>query len=250
LFFYKRTKKMYSSINFYLLLPVEIPDVKGRYNYHFWRPSKGSRDTMEKRRRPPSKNRWEDHYSKKARKENFPARSVYKLQEIQSRHRVIRKNDRILDLGCAPGSWLVYAAGQTGDKGAVVGVDLKKVSIPLPANAAVFAGDILDMESDLMKALGADFNLVMSDMAPATSGNKHVDSARSFNLCEAALDTAINLLVPGGRFICKIFQGEDFKAFTDQVDSHFTQHKIFKPKSSRKASKEIFIIGFGKKTGG
>jgi 23S rRNA (uridine2552-2'-O)-methyltransferase len=86
----------------------------------------------------------------------------------------------------------------------------------------------------------------LSDMAPATTGSKHVDAARSFALCEKALELALTLLLPGGRFVCKIFQGEDFKAFTDRARKHFDLLKIFKPQSSRKASKEIFVIGLGR----
>ena len=92
-----------------------------------------------------------------------------------------------------------------------------------------------------------EFNVILSDMAPATTGSKHVDSARSYNLCQAALSIAQTLLRPGGSFVCKIFQGEGFKEFSDSVRSIFRSHKIFKPQASRKASKEIYIIGLGKK---
>jgi 23S rRNA (uridine2552-2'-O)-methyltransferase len=92
---------------------------------------------------------------------------------------------------------------------------------------------------------GNRFNVVLSDMAPATSGNKAMDAARSFQLCQAALRVADMVLQPGGSFMCKIFQGEEFKEFSDAVRSRFKRHKIFKPQSSRKESKEIFIIGMG-----
>ena len=93
--------------------------------------------------------------------------------------------------------------------------------------------------------LGNRFNVVLSDMAPATTGNKALDAARSFQLCQAALSIAEMVLQPGGSFICKIFQGEEFKEFSDVVRSRFKRHKIFKPRSSRKESKEIFILGMG-----
>lgn len=193
------------------------------------------------------KGRWQDHYSRRAKKEQFPARSVYKLKEIQKKFRLINKGDNVLDLGCFPGSWLLYAADLTGGEGRVVGIDLKPVTLKLPPHAKVFPGDILSMDADFFKSLGNDFNLVISDMAPATTGNKHVDSARSYHLCRAALSIAQTVLLPGGAFVCKIFHGEDFTLFKDAVKSAFTKHKIFKPQSSRKASKEIFIIGLGKK---
>ena len=192
-------------------------------------------------------NRWQDHYSRRAKKEKFPARSVYKLQEIQRKYNLIKKGDKVLDLGCFPGSWLLLAAKLTGAGGQVVGVDLQPVSIEIPSNARVYKADILSINDEFFRSEGQDFNIIISDMAPATSGSKHVDSARSFNLCQAALSIAQNMLIPGGSFVCKIFQGEDFKAFSDSVKSSFNKTRIFKPQSSRKASREIYIIGLGKK---
>ena len=192
-------------------------------------------------------NRWEDHYSRRAKKERFPARSVFKLQEIQSKHHLIKKGDKVLDLGCAPGSWLLYAANLTGNKGHVVGIDLKPVTEKVPPHVRIYSGDILSLDDRFFESLGKNFNVVVSDMSPATTGNKHVDSARSYNLCQAALSIAQTLLIPGGSFVCKIFQGEDFKEFSESVRSIFRSHKIFKPQASRKASKEIYIIGLGKK---
>jgi 23S rRNA (uridine2552-2'-O)-methyltransferase len=185
---------------------------------------------------------WQDHYSQQAKKERFPARSVYKLEEIQKKHRLIKKDDRVLDLGCAPGSWLLYTAELTGPKGRVIGVDLKPVTIQLTSHIKIITADVstLDIES-----LGKDFSVVLSDMAPATTGHKAVDAARSYNLCETALNIAQSILLPGGSFVCKIFQGPDFNLFLDAVRAGFKGLKIFKPQSSRKASKEIYIIGLG-----
>jgi 23S rRNA (uridine2552-2'-O)-methyltransferase len=191
-------------------------------------------------------NRWEDHYSRKAKKEHFPARSVYKLKEIQRKHNLIKKGDRILDLGCSPGSWLLYSAELTGKDGEVVGVDLKPVSIAVPPHTKTYRFDILSHEKMHLESIGNYFNVVLSDMAPATTGNKNVDSARSYNLCQAALSIAKAKLISGGFFVCKIFQGEDFKIFSNSVRECFNAHRIFKPQSSRKASKEIYIIGLGK----
>jgi 23S rRNA (uridine2552-2'-O)-methyltransferase len=183
---------------------------------------------------------WQDHYSQQAKKERFPARSVYKLEEIQKKHRLIKKGDRVLDLGCAPGSWLLYAAKLTGPKGRVIGVDPKPVSILLSSHIKIISADIfvLDIES-----IGKGFNVVLSDMAPATTGHKGVDAARSYNLCETALNIAQSILLPGGSFVCKIFQGPDFNLFLNAVRAGFKGLKIFKPQSSRKASKEIYVIG-------
>ena len=188
------------------------------------------------------KKQWQDHYTRQAKKENFPARSVYKLQEIQQKHRLIKKGDKILDLGCSPGSWLQYAAKLTGDKGRVIGIDLKPAKIQAAPNIEIITGDVFELDTG---SLGSDFNVVMSDMAPATTGHKAVDAARSAGLCEAALEIARSVLRPGGAFVCKIFQGPDFNQFVDSVRASFDKQKVFKPKSSRKASKEIFVIGIG-----
>ncbi len=191
--------------------------------------------------------KWEDHYTQRAKKERFPARSVYKLQEIQEKYDIIKKGDRILDLGCSPGSWLLYAAELAGNKGMVTGIDLKPVTVKIPSNVRVYTGDILSMNDDRPEFAGKDFNVVLSDMAPSTTGIKDVDAARSFNLCEAAFSIAQKMLLPGGSFVCKIFQGEDFESFSDSIKAGFNKRKIFKPQSSRKASREIYIIGTGKK---
>jgi len=183
---------------------------------------------------------WQDHYSQQAKKERFPARSVYKLEEIQKKHRLIKKGDTVLDLGCAPGSWLLYAAKLTGPKGRVIGVDLKPVSIQVSPHIKIISADVFTLD---IESLEKDFNVVLSDMAPATTGHKAVDAARSYNLCETALKIAQSILLPGGSFVCKIFQGPDFNLFLDAVRAGFKGLKIFKPQSSRKASKEIYVIG-------
>ncbi|MBI5552019.1 MAG: RlmE family RNA methyltransferase [Desulfobacterales bacterium] len=198
------------------------------------------------RKKGAKSNQWQDHYTRQAQKEHYPARSVFKLAEIQKKHRIIARGDRVLDLGCAPGSWLLFAAQQTGPSGTLVGVDLTPVTEPMPANVRTVAGDIYELCPSSDAILGAGFQVVLSDMAPATTGDKGGDAARSFQLCQAALAVADALLLPGGHFVCKIFQGEDFKTFCDQVKTRFDRMDIFKPQSSRKASREIFIIGLGK----
>jgi 23S rRNA (uridine2552-2'-O)-methyltransferase len=199
------------------------------------------------KRKASKRNDWEDHYTRRAKREKFPARSVYKLQEIQKKYRLIRPGNRVLDLGCAPGSWLLYAAGIVGERGQVAGIDLKPVSIALPLNALIYTGDILHPGEELKDSLGKSYHVVLSDMAPNTTGNKAVDAARSFDLCETALNLANEVLYPGGSFVCKIFQGERFREYSNRVKIYFQQQKIFKPQSSRKASKEIYILGIGKK---
>ena len=202
---------------------------------------------MKQRGSKSDPNRWADHYTRKAQKEDYPARSVYKLQEIQEKTRLLRKGDRVLDLGCSPGSWLLYAAKIVGEGGRVAGVDLKPITTALPPNAKAYIGDLTNLDDELSEVLGTGYNAVLSDMAPDTTGNKNVDAIRSAGLAETALHIACQRLVKGGGFACKIFQGSDFEAFVNQVRAEFVKVKIFKPKSCRKASKEIYVIGFGKK---
>ena len=188
-----------------------------------------------------------DFYSQRAKKAKYSARSVYKLDEIQKKYRLIRSGDAVLDLGCAPGSWLQYAADITGKKGRIAGIDLKAVTADLPDHVRVYTGDVLEMDEELKASVGKDYDLVMSDMAPSTTGKKNVDAARSYVLCEAALDIAQQVVKPGGRFVAKIFQGEDFEDFITSVRLQYDTRKIFKPQSCRKDSKEIYVIGMGKK---
>ncbi len=189
-------------------------------------------------------NAWDDdHYTRLAKKENYPARSVYKLKEIQHKTAIIKKGYKILDLGCAPGSWLLYAAEVTGHTGTASGIDLKPVTVSLPTNARAFVGNIFRYD---FTPLNPPFDLIISDMAPSTTGRKDVDAARSYELSIAALDAAAVLLRPGGSFVCKIFQGSGFDSFVATVKKKFKTQKIFKPQSCRKESKEIYIIGIGK----
>ena len=190
---------------------------------------------------------WADHLTEKAKSQGYPARSIYKLEEIQNKFKVIRKGDTVLDLGCAPGSWMLYAAKQVSDQGRVFGIDLKAVEIKLPENITAIQDNILKLENPDFISDVDGFNTVMSDMAPATTGRKDVDALRSFELCRMALDVALKNLRTNGNFICKIFQGNEFKAFEKEVKTAFRECKIFKPESCRKQSKEIYIIAKGKK---
>jgi 23S rRNA (uridine2552-2'-O)-methyltransferase len=142
---------------------------------------------------------------------------------------------------------LLYAAELTGKRAGVLGIDLKAIHIKLPPQAKVLTADILTIDRAWLdeQKLGNRFNVVLSDMAPATTGSKGLDAARSFQLCQTALNIAEMVLKPGGSFMCKIFQGEEFKEFSDIVRNRFKRYKIFKPRSSRKESREIFVVGLG-----
>lgn len=185
---------------------------------------------------------WEDHLTRRARAENYPARSIYKLKEIQEKFQIIKKDDVVLDLGCAPGSWLLYASQQAGPNGRVFGIDIQAVDVDLPLNVTVIQKDILEMTEDPFFEQVSGCRVVLSDMAPATTGRKDVDAFRSFELCRMALEAADRILAAKGHFICKIFQGNEFSQFEKQVRQRFADCRIFKPESCRKQSKEIYII--------
>jgi len=201
-------------------------------------------------RRNPRGRQQPDYYAKRAKQEHFPARSVYKLQEIQKKFALIRKGQRVLDLGCAPGSWAKFAAGITGPEGRVIGIDQKPVTEKLPGHVSVLNEDVLALAEAPQRCealVDGPVDVVLSDMAPSTTGKKDVDAARSYHLSRAALAIAGQVLAPGGAFACKIFQGEDFEGFMAEVKAGFQTCKTFKPRSARKESKETYVIGVGKK---
>lgn len=189
---------------------------------------------------------WHDYYSKRARREGYPARSVYKLEEIQKKFRIFKKGGKVLDLGCCPGSWLLFASRIVGAKSLVVGVDITPLTLRLPSNVRFVQHDVLAWNESFLEAVGTNFETVLSDIAPSTTGTKFVDAQRSLELSESALAISDRVLRPGGSFVCKIFHGCDFKSFSDMVRRSFGRIAHFKPKSSRKASKEIYIIGLEK----
>ncbi len=200
-----------------------------------------------KKKKGSKQNQWADHLTQRAKAENYPARSVYKLEEIQKKFRVMKPGDQVLDLGCAPGSWLLYAAKQVSSQGRVFGIDLQKIEIQLPDNVIAIKDNILALDNETFLNQDKGFHIILSDMAPATTGRKDVDTFRSFELCSMALDVARKSLLARGNFVCKIFQGNDFKKFEKDVKLAFKEYRVFKPESCRKQSKEIYIIAKGKK---
>jgi len=188
-----------------------------------------------------------DFYSKKAKKEKFPARSVYKLEEAQKKYKFIRRGDSVLDLGCYPGSWSLYASEIVGPKGVVVGVDLKQADYsPREEGGPIhwICQDITKPELiPLIRKIRPLFRVLVSDLAPGTSGNRWVDAQRSLDLVNTTLSLAEVLLLNGGHYMCKVFQGEDFPAFVKEVEKRFAVVKVIKPKSSRVESREVFVLG-------
>jgi 23S rRNA (uridine2552-2'-O)-methyltransferase len=185
-----------------------------------------------------------DYYFHQAKKQNYAARSVFKLEEIDQRFRILRSGQKILDLGAAPGSWSQYAAERVGKTGRVLGIDLQQIRLTLP-NAVFITADMRQANlPEIMAANGIapPFDAVLSDMAPKTTGIRVTDQVRSTELCELALATAEKYLRPGGAFVCKMFHSEDFESFRDKLRARFARVEILRPKSTRQGSKEVFFI--------
>ncbi|HTR54379.1 MAG TPA: RlmE family RNA methyltransferase [Kofleriaceae bacterium] len=199
-----------------------------------------------------------DRFHQKAKREGYLARAVYKLAELDDRFEIFTPGQRVLDLGCAPGSWLQYARSKVGERGVLVGIDRAWPSATRGggdtgrtalrghvAGARVIAGDVMTIDpAELLGELAA-FDVVLSDMAPDTSGVRSLDQARSEALFERALELATALLAPGGTFVGKLFQGPDFKKLVDTVRARFATGKTAKPESSRQISIEQYVIGKG-----
>jgi 23S rRNA (uridine2552-2'-O)-methyltransferase len=185
-----------------------------------------------------------DAFFKKAREAGFAARSVYKLEEIDRKLRLLRSGDRVLDLGCRPGSWLQYALKVVGPHGAVVGIDRDPLPQPIPGARVLVADLYTAADGELLGELKA-FDVVLSDMAPNTTGIRATDQARSAALVEEALARAERLLAPGGAFVAKIFQGPDFETIRKRMATRFSDVRILKPEGSRAQSIEIYLAGKG-----
>lgn len=185
-----------------------------------------------------------DHFSKRAKKEGRPARSIYKLEAIDKKVGLLRKGIRVLDLGCSPGSWIQYAAERVGSGGWVLGYDLKPVEVSLPAHAEARIGDAFELDPT---ELGGKFRVLMSDMAPATSGDHGTDALRSAALVERALDVAELHLERGGHVVLKILEGRDVPAIVDRMRITFEKVQRIRPEATRKHSTEIFLVGLGKR---
>ncbi len=184
-----------------------------------------------------------DEYVKKAQKEGYRCRAVYKLIEIIDNNQIITKGDRVLDLGAAPGGWSQVSAKIVGKNGQVIASDILPIEeIP---GVDFLQGDFTELlvyEELLSMTKGQKMNTVLSDMAPNMSGQLSVDQPKSMYLAELALDMAIKTLTPNGHFIVKVFQGSDFDAYVQIIRQTFKKISIKKPKASRPRSKEVYLL--------
>jgi len=197
-----------------------------------------------------------DFFTQKAKKEGYPARSVYKLQEIDEKFKLLQKGFFVLDLGCAPGSWLLYIGNKVSMTGKVVGVDILDLNIK-PLNNTVFikkdvlSDDFFDIfsrppRSGSFPTSGVGrFNVVVSDMAPNTTGLLELDVANCLELTQRALEISIEVLAKNGNFVCKIFEGPGTDNFVKETKKYFQMVKRYRPQAVRRGSKEFYLIAKG-----
>ncbi len=209
---------------------------------------------------PWQRDRKQDAFYRKAKSEGYRARSAYKLQQLNDKFRIIRSGDVVVDLGAAPGGWTQVVVELIGDKGIAIGVDLDPIK---PVLGATFIRGDMTKDRTVEKVLdrieeragertaeeGRRVDVVVSDMSPHITGNYSVDQARSAYLCGHALDFAEKVLRPGGNFVAKIFEGEDFGSFRDRLKERFRQIKTFSPPASRKESSEVYLVAKGFRVG-
>jgi len=178
-----------------------------------------------------------DFYTRKSREEGYYARSAYKLKQINKKYNIIKKGDEVLDLGCSPGGWIQASLEIVSKNGYVMGIDIADVK-------KIEAKNFEFIKSDIHKTdLKRNFDAVLSDMAPRTTGMRDLDQERSYDLAKQALKTAKKHLKSGGNFLCKIFQGLRYNEFMNEVRKNFESIKTVKPKASKKQSKEMYVVG-------
>ncbi|HYZ34002.1 MAG TPA: RlmE family RNA methyltransferase [Crenalkalicoccus sp.] len=186
-----------------------------------------------------------DPYVRAAREQGLRSRAAFKLDELDQRFRLLRPGARVVDLGAAPGGWTQVAARRVGERGRVVALDLLPMD-PVPG-ATVLQGDFQDAaaEAAVIAALDGPADLVLSDMAPNTTGHAATDHLRIMALAELALDFALRVLAPGGAFVAKVFQGGSERALLEILKRRFAVVRHAKPPASRKDSAELYVVATG-----
>jgi 23S rRNA (uridine2552-2'-O)-methyltransferase len=187
-----------------------------------------------------------DYYRSRARAEGYVARAVYKLKEVDEKYHLIKPGQRVLDLGCSPGSWLQYIASRVGPGGLVVGVDAAPLAIEVAPPLYFVPGEITSIDFGTIIALSPIFDVVLSDLAPKTTGIRQVDQQRSLELASLAWEWARRLLRTGGHFLVKIFEGPDTATLAAVLKRNFSSFRSIKPAGSRPASREIYLLGLKK----
>lgn len=187
-----------------------------------------------------------DFWAQKAKKEGYPARSVYKLQEIDEKFRLFRKGIRVLDIGAAPGSWSLWVLKKLAGSGFLSAVDLSPLGMKPPFDNFMFIqGDLYDASVREALVAKGPYNLVISDAAPATTGNRLVDQGASESIVEAVIEYGLGALAPGGALVAKIFQGGAERELIDRLKTSFAQARAFKPQACRSESFETYLVATG-----
>ncbi len=216
-------------------------------------PARGSAKKLTRRAgRRAGETRWlerqiNDPYVGLAKKRGLRSRAAFKLEEIDAREKLLRPGLQVVDLGAAPGGWSQIASGRVGDQGTVIAIDLQEID-PI-TGVTILRGDFLTSEMAVREALGGQADLVLSDMAAPTVGHRATDHLRTLALAEAAAEFAIEVLKPGGDFLCKLFQGGETRDLLVRLKRHFRTVKHIKPPSSRKESVEMFVLARGLRAG-
>ena len=185
-----------------------------------------------------------DKWSQKAAAEGYRARSVYKLMELDTKFRLLKSGMSLLDCGAAPGSWLQYASQKIGPSGKAIGIDLTLIE-PIADNVHLYQADMMDpqaIKSILEQEKIQKFDLILSDIAPSTTGVKDVDQWRSIELTQSVLDIASQFLKPKGRCVMKVFRGGDFDDFLRELKREWLQVKVATAKASRDRSREVYVV--------
>jgi 23S rRNA (uridine2552-2'-O)-methyltransferase len=182
-----------------------------------------------------------DHFFREAKRNGYRSRAAYKLLEIDDKRDVLHKKDYVLDLGAAPGSWLQVASKRVGPRGKVIGVDLKEIDKLQLDNVVTMQEDVTELSLDTFGDDGM-FDVILSDMAPNTTGNRTIDHHGSVRLCHTALDIAATLLRPGGNLVMKVLEGEVYRELLDRCEACFSVAKGYKPKASRAISTEMYVV--------
>jgi len=187
-----------------------------------------------------------DRHTRAAKAAGYPARSVFKLEEIHRRYRIFKPGQRVLDLGAAPGSWSLYSSQSVGPTGQVLAVDLSEIPGPLPPNVVARQLDVFSAERAQLAEFGP-YHVVLSDMAPRTSGTKARDQALSYELCTRALAVADELGAPDSHFVVKLFMSADFAALKSAITARYTECRVVRPDATRSQSSEVFLVGLGRR---
>jgi len=192
----------------------------------------------------------QDFFFNKAKKEGYPARSVYKLKELDKKYNLFQPGQSILDLGCAPGSWSIYIGQQINPGGKILGIDKQKVDIKIVGSFFI-QEDIFKISFEelrkIMSQIGIrdNFHGIVSDMAPAMSGIKILDAGRSAELAKRVIDLAENFLKPEGFLVLKVMEGGEHDIIRSRIRNLFKWQKQIRPKAVRRNSREIYIIANG-----